>query len=245
MGMITLTAPDLQGKFIEYGKHCLADGLILDQENEKQLIACIDVFEKAERGVMLIGNAGSGKTLFFEMMQKILHPQDPRMFVRVSVLDTVVAFNQKTIGHEVFHRYKDKNVFFDDLGTEDKGRHYGESVEVFEKFIQFRYDLYRNRGIKTHFTTNLNGQQVKHRYGDRCYSRLNEMCEKQIMGEKANSTDRRKLRNFKGLPQVAHVISRNQGGIDYDRYRENQKQNPIVQETHGEMLRRQLGTKTK
>lgn len=229
-------------KFAEYGGFALSGGYVFDEENKTQINACIEVFRKDERGLLLIGNPGSGKTLFFEMVQKIMHPQNSQAFIRISVLDVVLKFNAKEIGHGVFQQWKKHNVFFDDLGTEDSGHLFGEKVNVFEKFIQFRYDLFRSSKIKTHFTTNLSYDDLKIRYGARCVSRLNEMCDVIIVGGSANSTDRRNLRNFIGLPPVIHQPVQQAGGVDYEQYKKNQESVPPFEyEGPGSKLKKQFG----
>lgn len=238
---IKLKSKDFASKFKEYGTFVLKDGYLFDFENKEAINACIEVLEKNETGLLIIGNPGSGKTLFFEMAQRIMHPLNSSAFIRLSVLDIVLKFNDKNIGHGVFRLWKDKNIFFDDLGTEDKGYLYGEKVEVFEKFIQFRYDLFRNTKVKTHFTTNLSHQEMKERYGARCVSRLGEMCTIVMLGAKANSTDRRTLRNFVGLPHVQHDMPKQESGIDYEAYKKNQKENPPENLGLGSRLKKQFG----
>lgn len=239
---IKLNSASFADRFNEYGAFVLSGGYLYDGENREAINACIDVLEKNETGLVIIGNPGSGKTLFFEMAQRIIHPLNKSAFVRLSVLDIVLKFNDKAVGHSVFRLWKDKNVFFDDLGTEDKGYLWGEKVEVFEKFIQFRYDLFRNSKVKTHFTTNLSGEQLKERYGLRCYSRLNEMCTIVMMGASSKYSDRRKLRNFIGLPYVHHEMPKQESGIDYEAYKKNQKENPPPENIGlGSRLKKQFG----
>lgn len=206
MGSIKLKGETLFEKFKEYSDLILDGGFILDSENEKEVKSAIEKFEKNKEGVMLIGNPGGGKTLFFDILQKILNPTDKNFFIKLNVLDVVLQFNNKEVAHSVFRKWSDKNALFDDLGTEDKGHNFGEKVEVFEKFIQFRYELFRHKGIKTYFTSNLSYEDIKLRYGIRCASRLNEMCNVISIGGSSKSSDRRKLRNFKGFLQVVHDI---------------------------------------
>lgn len=247
MDLVRLESDSFAGKFDEYGTIVLSGGYLYDSENKDAIEACIDVFENSKCGLILIGNPGSGKTLFFEMCRRIIPATDPRNFVMKNVLDIVLEFNDKAIGHKVFRKWEDKNVFFDDLGTEDVGHLYGEKVEVFEKFIQFRYELWRNKGLKTHFTTNLSGSDIKQRYGARCYSRLCEMCQIQIIGGSADSSDRRKLRNFKGLPFVHHKRELTDDELEmqltYEALKAKAKETPPQERTGlGSRMRKILGT---
>lgn len=241
--MITLKETDLTGKFNEYASFVLKNGFVFDLENKVAIKACIEIFEKNETGSIIVGNPGSGKTLFFEIMQKILHPKDERVFSKFNTLDVVLQFNNKEVGHGVFSKWQDKNLFFDDLGTEDKGSFYGEKVEVFEKFIQFRYDLFRSKKLKTHFTTNLSKNQLNDRYGLRCASRLNEMCQKNLLGEKMDYTDRRVYRNFIELPPVFHAPILTKWDIEWHKNYQAMKNNNTVLDIkkNSDNLRQKIG----
>ncbi len=247
MEPIKLEKTELVDRFNEYTPHVLKNGFVFDEENLNEIIKCVSILANNETGLIIIGNPGSGKTLFFEIMQRIINPVNERSFNKINVLDVVLQFNNKEIGHNVFRKWNDKNVFFDDLGTEDKGYLFGEKVEVFEKFIQFRYDLFRSKGVKTHFTTNLSYSELKERYGARCVSRLNEMCEVILLGANAESKDRRKLKNFIGLPPVyypgKYSNEEKEIRIRYQNMKieaEQNKDKPM--ETMGQRLRKQFGT---
>lgn len=246
--MIILKSETLADKFKEYSDHVLIGGFMFDSENKEAIKSCIEIFENNQTGIIVAGNPGGGKTIFFEIMQRVIPPKDERMFVKLNVLDVVLQFNNKEIGHNVFRKWVDKTVLFDDLGTEDKGVFFGEKLEVFEKFIQFRYDLFRSRKVKTHFTTNLSKEKLNERYGLRCMSRLNEMCERVLLGHNATYTDRRGYRNFIGFPQVYHKVIKTPDELAWDtKYELAKKQaqeNPVVYQQGGlgSRLRKQLGS---
>lgn len=246
MEPIILHSIELPERFNEYTPHVLKAGFVFDEENTSQILRCVESFVVNQTGLMVIGNPGSGKTLLFEIMQRVINPLNERHFSKLSVLDVVLQFNNKEVGHTVFRKWNDKNVFFDDLGTEGVGYLFGEKVEVFEKFIQFRYDLFRNRGLKTHFTTNLSYDELKTRYGARCVSRLNEMCEVVLIGASLDSKDRRKLKNFIGLPPVYYPNNSKEEQEVRQKYELAKKDADLnrdkPRETMGQRLRKQLGT---
>ena len=244
--MINLKDGSIADKFNEYATFVLKNGYVYDLENKDTIDKAIEIFEKNELGIMIVGNSGSGKTLFFDMIQKILHPTDPRLFQKINTLDVVLKFNSKEVGHGVFRLWNEKNVFFDDLGTEDKGYLFGEKVEVFEKFIQFRYDLFHSRKIKTHYTTNLSKDQLNERYGIRCMSRLNEMCERIVLGGKSDYTDRRVYKNFIELPPVFHAKIYSKEDIEfYKNYEAHKKRCQEMDQPQskglGELMREKIG----
>ena len=65
------------------------------------------------------------------------------------------------------------NLLIDDLGTETPGSHFGNQVNVIGELLQIRYND-RNRHV-THATSNLDAKALKSKYGERVYSRINEM----------------------------------------------------------------------
>ena len=74
---------------------------------------------------------------------------------------------------EVPPHYND--LIIDDLGTEPDGQKvYGTNRDVMVDAILRRYEIFPR--WKTHFTSNLSKDDIRNRYGERVWSRLNEMC---------------------------------------------------------------------
>lgn len=136
------------------------------------------------KGIMLYGNTGSGKTFLMEMFAV-----NPRLTYRVfHVLQDVQsrAMQDGDEGLEPFTRLLNNTAFytefgqhqcgamFDDLGTEDRSvTYFGTTQNVMRNIIERRY---QNVPIAaTHFTTNLTTEQIEERYGARVRSRLREM----------------------------------------------------------------------
>lgn len=232
---------DLSRDFRLYTSSCLYGGMVTDKENIEPMNEIIARFDKNERGIMILGNPGSGKTFAFDCLQRIIHPEDKRFFSTQNAIDFVTEFNQH--GHEVFNRHNKKNMLYDDLGTEKKGKHFGENMEVFENLVQIRYNLFRNSGKITHFTSNLPLKEIYARYGLRCKSRLQEMCDFIELGGNENSSDRRKSRNFRGYPPVIHRKIWTEEDIawnkQYAEFKKRSQQQEPVKENYG------LGTKLK
>lgn len=225
---IELLTSSTKEKVDKYSEFCIVTtmpdgqkvrGLIYDQGNTDAINQIFEIFDTRQRGAIVFGGTGSGKTLLFSMLQKVVPKNDLRFFVKRNVLEIVTEFNKS--GHDIFSRFQDKNLLFDDLGTEDKGIHYGDKIEVMEKFIQLRYELYINKGLITHFTTNLTTAEILNRYGARCVSRLKEMTDIVLLGVNEHYTDRRILRNFIGLPEIIHPPKRSQEDIEWEKNYKN------------------------
>lgn len=213
----------LKEDFVKYACASLNDSTFVIN---KQIQDVINTIETNKRGALILGNVGSGKTFVMDILLRVIHNQDTKKFSKVNAIDLITDFNM--YGHDVFKKYDRKNVFFDDLGAETKGKYYGENMEAFEKLIQIRYNDYRDFGVVTHFTTNLNKKQMLERYGERIISRLKEMCEIIILDGK---DDMRNLRNFKGYPAFVHPRIKTKEELEweenYNRLKENSATMPV------------------
>lgn len=199
---VELKSTNLWDRFIEYSFYVLDQGYIVDDENRKPLAEIFQVIEEGKYGIVLYGNPGSGKTLILKMIQKIIPPYSPLFFTQYHCDFLVDEFSAS--GRVIFKKYKSGNILFDDLGTEGIGRHFKDELNVFEKIIQERNLVFEKQHMRTFYTTNLLQEELFSRYGKRCESRLMGNSEHIILGGSKDSTDRRKLKNFKGLPPVFH-----------------------------------------
>lgn len=236
--MKELIGSTLKEVFVNYSKMVI-DGYI---END-QLDSILSTFKQKQYGILIYGKPGMGKTFIFEVLHHIINPKHKLAFRKINVLDVVLNFN--TNGHKCFRDYIDKDILFDDLGTEDPGIWYNDKVNVFEKMIQWRYDLWKTKKVRTYFTSNLNEQEIKDQYGLRCYSRLCEMCDRFIL----DRDDKRKLRNFKGFIKVQHNM-KTQEDINWEKYYQahikklKENPEPIVKPlTKGELMRQSIGSR--
>lgn len=134
-----------------------------------------------EKGIMLSGPVGCGKTLFFKIFKDNQH-RSYRIYTTESMAATFAIegfaalrdFSNglhrgivNTFGHDEF------GVCFDDLGTEDDTAHYKNERNVMEKLLLERYhNLPYNC---THLSTNLKASELKDRYGARVADRMREM----------------------------------------------------------------------
>lgn len=189
----------LKKEFLNYLGQCFEGGFIVDDDNRQQLRKIFDTFENCKEGIIISGKTGTGKSIIFEALHRILNPKDSKRFKIEQAQDIVHDYNQ--IGSDVFKLFEQpKNFVIDDIGIENIGRFYGKDCNVIEDLIGIRYNVFKNTGAKTHYTTNLSVDQLKQKYGDRSASRLGEMCNLVVM----SSNDRRSYRNFKQWVKVSH-----------------------------------------
>jgi hypothetical protein len=179
-------------------KYILDAGLDNDPKHFDIMLAKIITREvKGNKGVLLYGVVGSGKSRRFELVSNLLD-----ITIR-SAKDFGYAWKECEGDSPDFQEYclagripynvyppTYHDLIIDDLGIEAETYNaYGNTGDVLQTVIEFRYKVFPQ--FKTYFTTNLNDEELKNRYGERCYSRLNEMC----AFVKMEGTDRRIMKN--------------------------------------------------
>jgi len=112
---------------------------------------------------------------------KFFLPGENRYIVK-SVRDVCFEFSQE--GYPVIRKYSNqsfhnddtpKTYCFDDLGTESNLKYYGNDCNVMAEILLSRYDMFIHHQMKTHITTNLNGDEIEEMYGIRVRSRMREL----------------------------------------------------------------------
>ena len=141
--------------------------------------SCYQLGIDLNKGILLAGPVGCGKTSLMNLM-KYLTPAEHKFHVK-SCRDISFEFIQD--GYEVIHRYskgklyqsEPKTICFDDLGTENNLKYFGNECNVMAEILLSRYDLFTSKKIKSHMTTNLAASEIDNTYGNRVRSRLREM----------------------------------------------------------------------
>jgi DNA replication protein DnaC len=145
----------------------------------KDEATCFQYNIDLKKGILLSGPVGCGKTSLLNLM-KFLTPTEHKFFVK-PCRDISFEFIQD--GYEIIHKYsrgklyesQPKIICFDDLGTENNLKYYGNECNVIAEILLSRYDIFTTKKIQTHITTNLSASEIETHYGNRVRSRLREM----------------------------------------------------------------------
>lgn len=145
----------------------------------KDEVACFQLNIDLNKGILLSGPIGSGKTTLMNLMKTITSAE--HKFYIKPCRDISYEFIQE--GYEVIHKYSKgklyqsdpKTICFDDLGTENNLKYYGNECNVMAEILLSRYDIFISKNTQTHITTNLSATEMESAYGNRVRSRLRSM----------------------------------------------------------------------
>jgi DNA replication protein DnaC len=142
--------------------------------------ACYQFNIDLEKGILLTGPIGCGKTSLMNLM-KYLTATEHKFFIK-PCRDISIEFIQD--GYQIIHKYSIGKLYqseprtycFDDLGTENNLKYFGNECNVMAEILLSRYDLFISKKLQTHITTNLSATEIEKQYGNRVRSRLRELC---------------------------------------------------------------------
>lgn len=145
------------------------------------------------KGILLTGPVGSGKTALLNIM-KLLTPVEHKFIVKPC---RDISFEFIHDGYEIIHKYSKGKLYqfdpkiycFDDLGTENNLKYYGNECNVMAEIVLSRYDIFISKKIPTHITSNLSASEIETHYGLRVRSRLREMVN--LISYNKNTKDKR------------------------------------------------------
>ncbi len=148
-----------------------------DVENAK------DLGIHLKKGILLSGPVGCGKTSLIKLI-RLFMPQSNRYIIK-SCRDISFEFNKD--GFKVIQKYSTQSYSFksyiresisycfDDLGSEQRLKSYGNTCNIMGEILLSRYDEFIIHGMITHITTNLSSKEIEESYGNRVRSRMREM----------------------------------------------------------------------
>jgi DNA replication protein DnaC len=147
-----------------------------------------------QKGILLTGPIGCGKTSLMNLMKHVALPNNK--FSVKPCRDISFEFIQD--GYQIIHKYSIGQLYhseprtycFDDLGTENNLKYFGNECNVMAEILLSRYDLFIYKKLKTHITTNLSATEIEKQYGNRIRSRLRELCN--LIAFDNNINDKRK-----------------------------------------------------
>lgn len=145
----------------------------------KDELVCSQQNIHLHKGILLAGSIGCGKTSLMNLMCYLNDKQS--IYLVKPCRDIAFEFIQN--GYEVIQKYsrqsfyKDvpKHFCFDDLGTENNLKYYGNECNVMAEILLSRYDLFVSHKLITHLTTNLSASEIEQLYGNRVRSRMREL----------------------------------------------------------------------
>jgi len=137
-------------------------------------IICYQLNIDLDKGILLSGPIGCGKTTLMNLMK--LTPSEHKFFIK-PCRDISYEFIQK--GYEIIKKYSKgklypdpKTICFDDLGTENNLKYFGNECNVMAEIILSRYDIIITKKIRTQITSNLSASEIEMLYGNRLRSRM-------------------------------------------------------------------------
>lgn len=136
-----------------------------------------------QKGVLLTGPIGCGKTSLMRLVNSFFPPL--KQYQIKSSREVSFEFERegfliinrygKGYVHSLGGRLKSGILCFDDLGIEQIQKFYGNECNVMAEVLLSRYDLFVQRKIITHVTTNLSASELESFYGNRVRSRMREL----------------------------------------------------------------------
>ncbi|KQC02069.1 hypothetical protein AQF98_00405 [Pedobacter sp. Hv1] len=148
-----------------------------------------------KKGILLFGPVGCGKTFLMRLFG--VNSFRPYSLISCRSIadqyskigsDSLIASSEKQLVYKhQYYGHESIGRCYDDLGTEELKKNYGNEVNVMQDII---YKVYDNMLIgHFHITTNLNSEEIENNYGTRIRSRMREMFN--LLDFDVNAPDRR------------------------------------------------------
>ncbi|MEO8761802.1 MAG: ATPase [Bacteroidia bacterium] len=150
----------------------------------KDEITCTQEKINLQKGILLTGPVGCGKTTLMALM-KNFNDNTQSIYILKPCRD--ISFEFIKDGYDIIHRYTQQSFYrngntelpkhycFDDLGTENNLKYFGNECNIMAEILLSRYDQFVSRKLLTHLTTNLSASEIEAIYGSRIRSRMREI----------------------------------------------------------------------
>lgn len=175
---------------------CAGERYVYDEETKAIITKLINYFNGLEidglsttKGLMIIGEIGSGKTTLMEIFKNYLHfTTSPNKFNIVESRDICKEFAKS--GFTGIEKYtfnplpnnsgvsvsNPTNICIDDFGIESEySKYYGTETNPVAEVLLDRYKIMKQYQKATHIVTNLSIESMKKKYPDRIMDRFKEM----------------------------------------------------------------------
>lgn len=183
--------------------HC-GEPYVIDSENIDTIDKVAHWIAGVERvgvdlgkGIALLGNVGSGKTLLMKCVSDVMRAVHGfhHGFGVVSCPRLVRDFNPKDTGgwDGIRNWVRGARVCYDELGRETEAIHMGLRTQLLPEIIEIRYESTgQPHGPQlTHLVSNMDVPALRDHLGPRAWSRVQHLCNIWPLGASANSKDRR------------------------------------------------------
>jgi DNA replication protein DnaC len=177
--------------FIEYkGKQDFGQNFKIKEEDLETIFKLLIYMIKDEnnalklqlnlsRGILLSGPIGCGKTSLMRLITPFANSFSDYKIKTCREISFEFAKN----GYEAINSYTTKQnnqirltgYCFDDLGTEQQIKHFGNDCNVMAEILITRYEQFVENNSITHITTNLAAFEIENHYGNRLRSRMRNM----------------------------------------------------------------------
>ena len=202
---IRLSPEQMKYVFLKRASKIIGKQFVIDEFNQEIIDKLSHYFSgsyEAEKygmslskGILLMGERGTGKTVIMRAFSENPHQSFKVTSVRFITYDFVETGFQvvknfcvpESIAINVYGQSL-SGFCFDDLGTDEERRRYGDKVNAMGEILLNRYDCIDHHF--THVTTNLNANAIEEFYGPRLRSRFREMFN--VISFDVKSPDRRK-----------------------------------------------------
>lgn len=170
----------------ELGKDFKKEFSIMDEPLfSKYKVVYEHLVKNEEKGLLLIGSIGCGKSMMMRVIQRLFKDTECRFkWVSSSVLKDML--DECTVSEIKYMYGKDlkMDLYIDDIGVQKNKNNYGNVVNIISELIFDREELYTEDRFRTHFSSNVPSRSdnkevdtLESIYGKRCYDRIVGMCE--------------------------------------------------------------------